>query len=196
MLSPTQLPVVAKMNASFGWHSYLLSLFCTIALCYLQKTFSLAGLKYYKNWSVPCVQKLKLAFGGDSCSAVEIVMEDGAACLRLFSSFTILVQSWGTTRHTPFPPKIHFVPLLLSTTGVERTCHPRALPCQTLGRRLGEQRHSGVRLCRTEPCTPSPSPKRFMLLWKLATLWETVMKASDDTAHHNERVSHPESHRV
>lgn len=53
------------------------------------------------------------------------------------------------------------------------------------GEDQGEKRPSRVRLWRTELGTLSPSPQHFLLLGNLVTLWEMIMKASDDTAHHN-----------
>ena len=67
----TWLPVVAKMNASSRWHSYLLSLLCTTVLYIFRKYFFLLVLGTTKTDLLPEAGNWDLLLGG-SHSAVRL----------------------------------------------------------------------------------------------------------------------------
>lgn len=94
----TWRPVAPKTNASFGCHSNLFSLFCSIALYTFKKHFILLVLSTTKLDVFPKVGNWDLLWEG-SRSAVEIVTEDGAACLRLSSPRSLPRCSTGGLRN-------------------------------------------------------------------------------------------------
>lgn len=191
----TWLPLVAKMNTSFGWHSYLLSFFCTIVLYIFRKHFLLLVLSTTKIDLVPEAGNWDLLLGG-SHSAVEIVMEDGAACLRLSSPHLPPWCNAGglhTTQHGSIPHSLPSWDLFHPTlslhcwgrkdTPSESTTLPNSGE-KTEGRKgtagLGcaEQSHAHQVLLHNVSCYCRNWWHCEKLLWKLQMILPTIMKGS------------------